>query len=147
MDKLGWKRSDQRAWKDIKECFVQITEQYSVDTGNVFTVGISAGGMVAIEISLARILEVSGFIGVCPVIPGEDIFNAEAVAAAKEAGQRGVIISGEQDTYTGPQAEKMVQTFDEVDFSCKMISVPEMGHEYPPDFSLHLNEALAYLKG
>jgi predicted esterase len=146
MDKFGWKRSDQRAWDDIKNGFAEITKQYSVDTANVFTGGISAGGLVAIEMALTGTLDVSGFIGVCPVIPGEDILNSESVAMAKENGQRAVIISGEEDTYTGPQAQKMADAFEEAGFSHQLVIVPEMGHEYPDDFATYLDAALAYLQ-
>jgi predicted esterase len=147
MDKFGWKRSDQRAWDDIKNCFAQIIAQYNVALSKVFTAGISAGGLVAIEMALADILSVSGFMGVCPVIPGEDVFTPENIAVAKGKGQRAVIISGEQDTYTGPQAQKMAEAFDEVGFPYQLDIVPEMGHEYPLDFSSHLDAALTYLQG
>lgn len=146
MDKFGWKRSDQRAWDDIKNCFTEIKKHYSVDTAKVFTAGISAGGLVAIEVALAGTLDVSGFIGVCPVIPGEDIFNLENVTAAKERGQRAVIISGEEDTYTGPQAQKMADAFKGASFPYQLEIVPATGHEYPDDFATYLDAALAYLQ-
>ena len=146
MESFGWKRSDQRAWAEIKSTFGEIIERYSVDQADVFAAGISAGGMVAIEIALADIIDLKGFIGVCPVMPGEAIFNIENIANAKESGQCGVIISGEQDSYTGPQAQKMVEAFDEAGYPHQFVLVPEMGHEYPVDFTSRLDEALAYLR-
>ena len=42
-------------------------------------------------------------------------------------------------------AQKMAESLDEVSFPCRLVTVPEMGHEYPPDFSFHLDATLAYL--
>jgi hypothetical protein len=101
--------------------------------------------MMAIETAIDDVLPIAGFVGVCPVMPGEEAFNAAKVLRARERGQRGVLIAGENDTALLPQAKNMVEIFEQAGFSHQFVVVPGLGHEYPDDFSERLDTALAYI--
>jgi predicted esterase len=145
MESFGWARNDERAREGIRECFEEIVERYRVDVSQVLIGGISAGAMMAIEVAIDDVLPIAGFVGVCPVKPGEEAFNAEKVQRARERGQRAVLIAGENDTALLPQARDMVEVLEQTGFPHQFVVVPGLGHEYPGDFSDRLDAALAYI--
>jgi predicted esterase len=145
MESFGWSRNDERARQGLRECFEEIVERYRVDVSRVLIGGISAGAMMAIEVAIDAVLPIAGFVGVCPVRPGEEAFNAARVQRARERGQRGVLIAGENDAAMLPQARGMVEVFEQAGFPHQFVVVPGLGHEYPDDFAERLDAALVYL--
>ena len=69
--------------------------QYPVNTGQVVIGGVSAGGAMAIDVSIDGVIPTAGFIGVCPGKPTE--FDKMKVRMAREKNIKGVIIGGEED--------------------------------------------------
>lgn len=145
MEGFGWSRNDERARQGLRECFEEIVERYRVDVSRVLIGGISAGAMMAIEVAIDDVLPIAGFVGVCPVKPGEEAFNADKVRKARERGQRAVLIAGENDAALLPQAQDMVKIFEQTEFPHQFVVVSGLGHEYPGDFAERLDAALAYI--
>jgi predicted esterase len=145
MEGFGWARNDKRAREGTRGCFEEIVQRYRVDVSRVLIGGISAGAMMAMEVAIDDVVPIAGFVGVCPVMPGKDVFNAEKVLGATERGQRAVLIAGGNDTALLPQAKDMVEIFKQAGFPHRFVVVPGLGHEYPGDFSARLDTALTYI--
>jgi predicted esterase len=142
MKSFGWRRHDPRAREDIQELFAQIVEEYPVDLDRVVIGGLSAGGGMAIDVSVNEVVPTAGFIGVCPNKPEE--FDRIKVRAAREQGVRGVIVSGEGDFYL-PLQKEMVQLFNEEHFPHEFFILPELGHSYPDEFPHLIDRAIEYI--
>jgi predicted esterase len=138
----GWRASDSRTQEELKGCYDEIIQKYSVDTTRVFISGMSAGGTAALHMAINQIIPIKGVMGVCPGKPTE--FDGEKVKHAKEKGLKAVFVGGEKD-YFLPRQKEMVQIFDETDFPYEFTIIPDMGHEIPKDLAERWEKALNYL--
>ena len=140
MKTFGWKTTDERGRNDLMRCYDEIKSSYSVDPSEVLIGGISAGGYMAMDISINKYIPTIGFIAICPDVMPND-FNLESIETAKLSGIRGVIISGEKD-YTLKNQEALLNKFNEADFKYTYEVVLGIGHEYPPDFENRIESIL-----
>ncbi len=142
MHTYGWKSSDPRTREEIKRCYAEIVENYSVDQSRVVIGGISAGATMAIDIAFTGIIPITGFIAVCPGKPTE--FKTEGIEAAVKAGKKGILIAGETDFYR-PRQEEMINAFNKLGFKYLYTVIPGLGHDYPADFPAKIDIALRRL--
>jgi predicted esterase len=142
MKSFGWRRHDPRARREIQGLFEDIVKQYPVDKERVIIGGMSAGGLMAVDVAINHVIPTAGFIGVCPGKPKE--FDNSRVRAAREDGIKGVIIGGESDYYL-PYQREMVHVFKEERFPHEFVIIPGMGHAYPKDFSYYLDQAIEFI--
>jgi predicted esterase len=142
MKSYGWRRNDPRAREDIQSLFAQIVEENPVDLNRVVIGGLSAGGGVAIDVSLNGVVPTAGFIGVCPNKPDE--FDRMKVRAARERGVKGVIVSGKGDFYL-PLQKEMVKTFKKEHFPHEFFVIKDLGHSLPEKFPHFIDRALDYI--
>lgn len=139
----GWTSGDERADRELAEIFDSIRKSYPIDCSDIITAGISAGGTYAIDISIRGVIPVKSFIAFCPGIPG--ILNTENLSATKLSKIKGFIIGGEKDYYLAQQ-KQMTQALLKLQNPVKHLIICNMGHEYPPDEDIMIDEALEYLK-
>ncbi len=144
MKSYDWRRFDPRARHDIQELYDDIVAQYPVDVSQVVIGGVSAGGVMAIDVSINGVIPTAGFIGVCPDKPTE--FDKLKVRMAREKGIKGVIIGGEDDDNL-PYQKEMVRVFRYEHFPHEFIIVPGMGRSYPSNFSKKIDHAVEYILG
>lgn len=137
-----WHREIDKGRSEIRQCYKEITEEYSVDTDRVIIGGFSAGGTMAIDVVLSEVIPTIGFVGGCPGKP--ERFSSDRVKAAAERRVRGVMIAGENDYY-GPSQLAMVAVFDESGFEYKHVVIPDLGHDFPKDFSERLDRAIEFV--
>jgi len=52
MKSFGWGIADQRARKEIKQCYNEILQEFNVDLNIIITAGISAGAYTAMDLVL-----------------------------------------------------------------------------------------------
>lgn len=135
----GWKSSDPKAREEIKRCYNEVMAKYPVDKSKVIIGGISAGATMAIDIALTDTIPVKGFITVCPGMP-KDLKDEEIQAAAK-AGQKGIMVAGEKDFYR-PKQEQMINAFNKLGYQYLYTVIPNMGHDYPENFSSWIDTAI-----
>ncbi len=139
---FGWRGLDPRAREDFKGIYQQIVVEYPVDVDQVIVGGVSAGGVMAVDIAINNVIPTRGVFGICAGEPTE--FDIERVRAARERGQRAYLIGGETDFMLERQY-KMVEIFEETGFPSKHEIVPGLGHDYPEEFEGWLVKALAFL--
>lgn len=107
--------------------------------------GMSQGAARAIQFTLSQALPSSGFIAVVPSIDLDEIDSLESSFKAKSNQDiRGYIITGGKDprrefAYT---IQKLMQQNGQ---QCELKEFPDMGHEYPPNFSTLLKEAINFI--
>jgi hypothetical protein len=142
MKSYGWRRNDPRARQDIQKLFAQIVDEYPVDLDRVVIGGLSAGGGVAIDVSVNGVVPTAGFIGVCPNKPEE--FDRIRVRAARERGVKGVIVSGKGDLDL-PLQKEMVKIFKKEHFPHEFFIIRELEHSYPEKFPHLIDRALDYI--
>jgi len=83
LKKFGWSGGDDRARNDIRNLFDEVVSNYSIDTSSVIIGGVSAGGLMAIDIAVNDVIPIAGFYGICPAEPKE--LNTETASKMKKA--------------------------------------------------------------
>jgi predicted esterase len=144
MKTFGWGIADERGRNDLKNCYDEIKNIYNVDTSEVIIGGVSAGGYMAMDMSISNFIPVDGFIAICPDVTADD-FSLESIKKAKLSGIRGVIISGEND-HTLENQKSLLEKFNEAEFNCSFEVVQGMGHEFPESFEARLYSAINYIQ-
>ncbi len=143
LKEFGWAQKDPRAREEVKTCYDKIVAAYPVDTARVVIGGISAGGSAGMDLAINQIIPANGFLGICPAL-GENEFSADEIATALAAGLKICIITGEED-YSLEGQRATVQQINNAGVRNVFIVVPGMGHEYPEDMSLKMDQALPFL--
>lgn len=139
---FGWGNHDIRAEEGIRDNFNEVVSQYWVDTENVFIGGISAGGSATFDMAIINpLINLKGVISICPAIAGED-FTKEQMETFKNSGTELHIITGEKDWGLEKQKEVMAM-LDQAGAEYKVTIIPGMGHEYPEDFHLRVDNILS----
>lgn len=142
-DYFGWLKDIHISRTDIRACYDKIVDQYSIDQYQVLIGGYSGGAIASIDITIANILPVKGFIALCPSIKPEP-FTRENVAAAVERGVRGVFLEGEKEIPM-PDEEEMIQIFKEVGLPYQYYINQGIGHDVPADLSEKLEQAIEFI--
>lgn len=139
---FGWGTGDPRLDEDLRSIFNEIKGQYNIDTGKVFTAGISAGASAAIDISLRGVIPVKGFIAWCPDIPA--FLRNRQFSALIGDSVRGYISAGEDDNFR-PRQEILIRLLDSLNIDHKLQVEAGRGHDYPADENTSVNEALKFI--
>lgn len=138
----GWSENTE---SELKKHLLAVAGWHAYDSARVVLGGASRGAGVAVEFALRQAPFASrGFIAVVGSPAPEKI--EEHVARAVSARVRGVFITGEHDG-ARDRVESTYRLLHDAGMSVSLTVLPGMGHDYPPDFSEHLSEALAYVLG
>jgi len=141
MKGFGW-TDKEIGIKEISSAFSDVTSKYSVDNDQIIVGGFSQGGGLSMQISLQNIIPVRGFISLCPIKPeGITITN---IVEMNNRNMHGVILTGENDSYLTIQKE-IVSKFDSLQFPCNFIIHENLGHWFPNDISIKIDDAITYI--
>ena len=140
-ESYGWRSGDERAFRELREIYSHILQEYPLDSSELYVAGISAGGTFAIDLAIRQILPVSGFITFCPGMP--TILSEGQISTLP--GVRGFMLGGEDDHYL-PRQKEMAELFALSNLSYWHAIVEGMGHHYPVDESNWIEKALQYLR-
>jgi predicted esterase len=139
---FNWTDSWKKTREEIKACYDEVVEQESIHTDKVVVGGYSGGGIAAIEVTMANIFPIKGFITLCSSRKPES-FTRDAVESAKRRGVKGVLMHGELEE--APEEREMITVFDEKGFPYRLVNNPGIGHNFPEDFSLKLSESIEFV--
>lgn len=136
------------ALANVQEHFAQIQTRVPYDKKRVIIAGHSRGSLVAIQMSLAGILNVSGFIAIGPVIPYMDDQEklAQLLVQGRERRLRGYLIVGEKDDISyieGSQA--FFEKLQSAGIESRLEVVPGATHDYSPLYDAAFLRALSYV--
>ncbi len=139
---FNWTDSWKKTREDIKACYDQVGKKYSIDPERVIVGGFSGGGIAAIEVTMANVFPVKGFIALCSNRKPES-FTRQAVEGAIQRGVKAVMLHGELED--APEEREMEQLFKETGFPCLSITNRDIAHDFPRNFPRKLSDAIKYV--
>jgi len=139
---FGWPNNDKRLDNEMAEIFDDLMSAYEIDQSMIFACGISVGASAAIDLSLRNIIPVKGLMAICPAIPRIIIENQSELVTNNKL--QVFILSGENDHFLDRQ-KKMIAVFDDLNLEYKHEIVTDMGHEYPKNESLFINQFIHFM--
>ena len=138
-----WQAQDREARVGIRTLYDEIRQGVQVDTGRVLIGGMSAGGMMSLDVVFHNVIPVTGFVVICPVVPSD--FEADMADEIRKRGAGGIVITGEKDGGLSGQKE-MIAAFAKAGVRHRLTVIPAMGHEMPDDLGDRLDVALGELE-
>ncbi len=143
----GW-FDDDLAIREITGQYASLCEQYPIDTERVLLAGFSAGGELALRLSLEGTIPARGFILLGPAITTE---TAEArlplIQTSATRGLRGYVLLGAEDVNV-PQDEirAVVTLLNGHGIRCGIEEIADLAHSYPAENTPMLQWALAFIE-
>jgi hypothetical protein len=130
------------AWKDIERTYAAFKKGRSF--GTAILAGASQGGVLAVELCFcAPFLDTSGFIAVVPAI--KDVTSIEKLIKEKRRKDlKGCLITGDKDPYYQKTLE-LAALFEKEGIPCRCVVKEGMGHVFPDDFTILLEQAVEFL--
>lgn len=138
-----WLANPSTAQSDIKKCYELLLKQYSVDEGRVIIGGFSAGAITSIDVTMANIIPLRGFIAISPEIKPES-FTEKSVTASKAKGVKGAFMEGEL-VLPIEDEDRMMAVFNEVNFPYQYYINKGIGHAIPDDIQDKLRKAIDFI--
>lgn len=130
------------AYEEIKACYDLVLQQYSIDKECIIIGGFSGGATAAIDITMANIIPIKGFISLCSQKPKS--FTKENIEIANQRGIKGVFMEGEDDTPV-QEVEEMIKICEERGVPYQYNINKGIGHWYPEDLDDKLEQALNFI--
>lgn len=135
-----WIGGDGESRAGLRHIYDEVVARYSVDPRQVLIGGMSAGGMMSLDVVLHDVLPVTGFVVNCPVVPND--FQPALADDVRRRGIRGVILTGERD-FSLQSQQAVSAEFTRAGVWHRLTVIPGQGHALPPDFAARLDAALA----
>ena len=137
-----WMQGDPQSRAALRRIYRKVVGHYSVDPRRVLIGGMSAGGMMSLDVVLRDVLPVTGFVVNCPVVPND--LDPEMAADMRRRGIRGVILTGERD-FSLQDQKALVEALTRARVPVRLTIIPGQGHAIPADFPTRLDAALVSL--
>lgn len=128
--------------KNIQSVYKQVVKKYSVDTTRIILGSPSAGGMRSVQLSMDNLIPAKGLILAFPIKP-RDLESGKVMDMAMR-GVRVSIIGGESDWGLRGHKE-MAVIFDKLGVENRLIIFPQIGHEYPDQFTEQIDQSLNFI--
>ncbi len=134
---------DHEKWQEnMKDIYQQIILKYAVDTTQVILAGPSAGGYRSLVLGLNNSFPVKGLLLSFAVYPRDS--DSTLFKEAAEKGLKVALLCGEND-WAIQQQKKLGYMFDSYEIKNRFVVFPETGHEFPENWSYHLDTSIDYI--
>lgn len=130
------------ACSEIKSCYDLISRQYSIDEGSVIIGGFSGGATASIDITMAGVIPIKGFISLSSQKPSS--FTKDRIRTINKTGIKGVFMEGEKDLPV-QEVNEMIKIFEELDIPFQYYINSGIGHWYPDDLDDKLEQAIKFI--
>ncbi len=140
---FGWLPDYSIARRDVRDCYDRVCAEYAIDQDTVIIGGYSGGAIMSLEITMADVLPIKGFVSLCPELKPES-FTRENVERATKRGAKGIFMEGET-MMPVPDEQEMLQVFQEVGFPHQFYVNKGIGHSFPQDLGEKLEQAITYI--
>jgi dienelactone hydrolase len=127
---------------DITMIYTQVIRRYSVDTTSLILAGQSAGGALSLGLANNKLFS-KGLLLAFPVKPGD--FDIQRAESLKASSVRVFMICGEQDKYFYSGQLELSRLLDSAKVDNKFIKYPNLGHDFPDDFNMQIDQGLKYI--
>lgn len=138
----GWMKDKELSRKEIKICYDEISEGYSVDKNNIILGGFSGGADAVVDFTMYQVFPVRGFISLCPTKFVKSFTN-DQIINAKDKGIKGCIFEGEKDL--ADNVKELVGEMETLGFKCQYIINKGIGHSFPSDLKEKVNKVLDFI--
>ncbi len=138
MDGFHW-QDDAITRREVGEAYREVLANHAIDTSRVLVGGFSSGGYGSLVTLWAGTLPARGFVILCPEVPPDP--PADLIQAAVQRGVRGTLLTSEQDGRL-PRQREYVDRLAAGGLDARIIVTPNIGHWYPEDFGMRMDEAL-----
>ncbi len=138
------------ALQEVETNFNELNTRYIINPKQVIIAGFSMGGETALRAILTGVIPATGFILLGPGGPTTDDPAAwlPLLKANKDKNLRGYIFFGEADQAIPHLAiSTLVDLLNDNNIACKLETIPNLSHQYPPDFGPALERALNFVIG
>ncbi|MDD3641962.1 MAG: tetratricopeptide repeat protein [Candidatus Krumholzibacteria bacterium] len=143
MNGFSWEEQETTR-REVREAYEKVCAEYPVDAGEVLIGGFSSGGYGSLVVTFfEEAVPVKGFVSLCPPMP-ENVTAAE-VAAARERGVRGTIITTELDNRV-PAQRAMADLLRDNGLQYQFVMTLDIGHWYPGNFPALLDRAIEHIR-
>ncbi|MCM1991837.1 hypothetical protein [Oceanirhabdus seepicola] len=130
------------AYREIKKCYDDISNEYSIDEKSIIIGGFSGGATASIDIVMNNSIPLKGFISLCSEKPKS--FTKENVEKALHRGVKGVFMEGKEDLPM-KEVEEMMKGFKDVEVPYEYYINDGIGHWYPEDLNDKLEQAIDFI--
>ncbi len=133
---------------EVLEKYAGLGKRYSLDIQNTILAGFSMGAEIALALALNVKLNSRGFILLGPGGPYMNNLSNwdELIDIAKDTGLRGVVIMGLEDKTISQEAvHGLVDKLNQNGIPTDLQTFPGLGHHYPDNFELVLDQALSFI--
>lgn len=137
-----WERGKDEVIRHIAD----MKEDYSLIEGGIVVAGASQGASLGIVDLVLEdtLLDLSRFIAVVP--PIDDVsFFVPLLKNGVRKGVKGYILAGERDCYT-QNTKDLCSEMEKAGLPYRLTVVEGLGHDFPSDFDVYLDEALDYVE-
>ena len=143
MTGYNWTEDLEISKKEIKDAFDNVMRDYAINEREIIVGGFSSGGVASLEVSLCNTIPVAGFVVLCPARP--ESFTDENIAAARDRGLRGTVLTTEMDPRLETQKE-MEGVMKKNGFEHVFRVTPDIGHWFPEDLDVQIDEAIIHIR-
>lgn len=140
---FGWLPNPAIARRDVKDCYDVVESQYAIDPGRIIIGGFSGGAITALDVTLAAVLPVKGFICQSAELKPES-FTDEAIHWAAQRGVKGVLMEGEK-VLPVQNEQEMMQVFQDAGLPYQFYINPGVGHVVPEDIAEKLQQGVDFI--
>ena len=123
----SWTEDYDLSDSELKYCFEQITEKYSVNRERYVLAGFSGGAMGSLHFVMNDIVPVKGFIVFCAKM--FDSLTPGRILEMKKRGVKGVVLEGEW-TKGGENIREIIRLFEDNNYPIKVDYLKNTGHWY-----------------
>jgi predicted esterase len=133
--------------KEVREHLAKLSSEYPIDPERVVLGGFSMGGGQAIWMALHQSIKTRGFVVLGPYLRAPELEALPTLLASrKPGGLRGFIIVGDKDIECLGVSRKVAEIMQEYDLPCQLEILPDLPHNYPPDFAEYVLKGLAFVE-
>jgi predicted esterase len=136
----------EKAKKEVISHIIEIKERHNLIEDSIIIAGASQGASIGIiNFALENTSpNIKRFIAVIPSIVDVS-FLIPLLKNGIQKGVKGYIIAGEKDNFT-KSIKDLYSEMEKAGLQCKLTIVTGLGHDFPPNFDIYLDEALDYVK-
>jgi predicted esterase len=133
----------QQAEEEVEAHYREILENYEIDVDKVVLSGFSQGAGLALLMGLESEIPARGAILIAPWWANVESINQRAQSPAA-SDLRVYFITGGKDE-SKERAQEILEALSEQEIPFEEENHPELGHEFPPDFTRSIERAFEYI--
>lgn len=130
--------------QEVRRAYELLQQRDDVDETQMIVSGMSQGAGIALQAIAQEIISARGFLTIAQALKPDNFFKSDLPSLIGKD-LRGVIISGEKDKPRHPSHRRFHELAVAAGIDCEFFSFPDIGHEYPVDFSSIVIQSVKFI--